>query len=119
MPTTKAPLAAATVLAFDFGTRRIGVAVGNTITRTAAALTTIEMADERARMEAIATLVHDWSPAQLVVGVPLHADGAEHAMTERARVFARQLARRFALPVAAADERYTTEIAQPLPDAAA
>jgi putative Holliday junction resolvase len=119
MPTTKAPPAAATVLAFDFGTRRIGVAVGNTITRSAAALTTIEVADERARMEAIAALVRDWSASQLVVGVPVHADGAEHAMTLRARAFAQQLARHFALPVAEADERYTTEIAQQMLDASA
>ncbi len=112
-----APDPAATVLAFDFGTRRIGVAVGNTLTRTAAPLTTIEIADADARMAALATLVNDWTPARLVVGVPVHADGREHAMTTRARAFARQLARRFALPVDEVDERYTTAVAQQLLDA--
>ncbi|MEO8847813.1 MAG: Holliday junction resolvase RuvX [Casimicrobiaceae bacterium] len=107
------------MLAFDFGTRRIGVAVGNTIVRTAAPLTTLMMTDEGQRMVAIAALVGEWSPAQLVVGVPVHADGAEHAMTVRARNFAQLLARRFALPVAHVDERYTTEIAQQLLDASA
>jgi putative Holliday junction resolvase len=108
---------AATVLAFDFGTRRIGVAVGNTITRTATALTTIEEPRDDARAAAIAALVGDWKPAQLVVGVPVHADGNAHAMTAQARDFARALARRFALPVAEVDERYTTEIAQQMLDA--
>lgn len=113
------PDPAATVLAFDFGTRRIGVAVGNTLTRTAAPLTTIEIADPDARLAAIAALVGDWAPAQLVVGVPVHADGREHAMTSRARAFARQLERAFALPVAQVDERYTTAIAQQMLDASA
>ncbi len=110
---------AATVLAFDFGTRRIGVAVGNTITRTASPLTTIEEARDDARAAAIAALVGDWKPAQLVVGVPVHADGNAHAMTALARDFARSLARRFALPVAEVDERYTTEIAQQMLDISA
>lgn len=119
MHVTPAPDRAATVLAFDFGTRRIGIAVGNTITRTAAPLTTVESADDGARMAAIATLIGDWSPAQLVVGIPLHADGAAHATTARARAFAQQLARRFDLPVAHVDERYTTEIAQQMLDESA
>ncbi|MFI4901774.1 MAG: Holliday junction resolvase RuvX [Burkholderiales bacterium] len=107
---------AGTVLGFDFGTRRIGVAVGNTITRNAVPLTTIEIADDRARIGSIATLVGEWSPTQLVVGIPVHADGAEHAMTARAREFVRMLERRFGLPVAMVDERYTTAIAQQLLD---
>jgi len=108
---------AGTVLGFDFGTRRIGVAVGNTITRNATPLTTIEIADDRARIDSIATLVGEWVPSLLVVGIPVHADGAEHAMTARARGFARMLERRFRLPVAKVDERYTTEIAQQVLDA--
>jgi putative Holliday junction resolvase len=106
---TGAPVADLTVLAFDFGTRRIGVAVGNTILRTAQALATID--DERtdARFARIAALVDEWRPGLLVVGIPVHADGTDHAMTERARRFARQLEGRFRLPVAHADERYTTE----------
>jgi putative Holliday junction resolvase len=113
------PRPAGTLLGFDFGTRRIGVAVANTITRQASPLTTIEIADERDRLEAIATLVREWAPSQLVVGVPVHADGVTHAMTARARAFANGLARRFRLPVAEVDERYTTEIAQQVLDESA
>ena len=102
----------ATVVAFDFGTRRIGVAVGNTLTRTARALTTIarERADDR--FAAIAALLTEWQPGLLVVGMPVHADGALHAMTARAQRFARQLQGRFGLPVELADERWTTQAAQ-------
>jgi putative Holliday junction resolvase len=106
------PLPDATLLAFDFGARRIGVAIGTTRLRTARALTTID--DERtdARFQAIAALIAEWQPQQLVVGVPLHADGTPHDMTARARRFARQLAGRFGLPVIEVDERYTSEIAR-------
>lgn len=100
-----------TVLAFDFGTRRIGVAVGNTVTRTAQPLTTID-AGPRSRSEAIAELVAQWQPSQLVVGMPVHADGTPHSMSARAQAFARDLAQRFAMPVHSADERHTTALAQ-------
>lgn len=102
----------ATVLAFDFGTRRIGVAVGNTLTRAAHPLSTIDAADAAARWSAIAALVDEWQPQRLVVGLPVHADGTEHAMTTRARDFARELGRRYAVPVALEDERYTSEAAR-------
>ncbi len=98
----------ATVLAFDFGTRRIGVAVGNTLVRAAHPLATIDEARGEARFAAIGALVAEWRPGVLVVGIPVHADGTEHAMTKAARRFARELAARFRLPVAAADERHTT-----------
>jgi putative Holliday junction resolvase len=107
-----APAGPATVLAFDFGTRRIGVAVGNTLTRFAQPLATISAANEDARMAAIGALVAQWQPQVLVVGVPLHADGTAHGMTARARRFAGALERRFGLPVRAADERYTTQAAR-------
>lgn len=97
-----------TVLAFDFGTRRIGVAVGNTLVRVAHPLATIDAERNDDRFAAIAALVVEWQPRQLVVGVPVHADGVEHEMTVRARRFARQLAGRFGLPVAEVDERHTT-----------
>jgi putative Holliday junction resolvase len=102
----------ATVLAFDFGTQRIGVAMGNTLTRRAHPLVTID--DERSdrRFAAIAALVAEWQPGVLVVGLPTHADGSEHAMTQRAQRFARQLEGRFALPVELVDERWTTQDAQ-------
>ena len=102
----------ATVLAFDFGTRRIGVAMGNTLTRVAHPLATIAAGDAARPLEAIATLVDEWRPQRLVVGLPLHADGTEHAMTAKARAFASALARRFALPVSLEDERHTSEVAR-------
>ncbi|HEY2928159.1 Holliday junction resolvase RuvX [Piscinibacter sp.] len=98
-------------LAFDFGTRRVGVATGNTVTRGAQPLRTI--ADSgTARFDAIGKLIAEWQPAALVVGVPFHPDGAPHDNTERARRFARQLQGRFRLPVHEVDERYTTTEAQ-------
>lgn len=103
--------AAATVLAFDFGTRRIGVAVGNTLLREARALATIDDERNDVRFDRIGALIGEWQPALLVVGIPVHDDGSEHAMTARARRFARQLEGRFALPVAHADERHTTAAA--------
>jgi putative Holliday junction resolvase len=94
-------------LAFDFGTRRVGVASGNTLLRQARDLKTIA-AEGDARFDAIARLIAEWQPDALVVGVPFHPDGAEHDNTRRARRFARQLHGRFRLPVHEVDERYTT-----------
>ena len=94
-------------LAFDFGVRRVGVATGNSLTRTATPLTTIA-AEGDARMAAIDALIAEWRPAALVVGVPRHPDGGAHVNTERARRFGRDLEARFGLPVHEVDERYTT-----------
>lgn len=94
-------------LAFDFGTRRTGVATGNTLLRQAQPLKTVA-AEGDARFAAIAKLIGEWQPDALVVGVPFHPDGAEHDNTQRARRFARQLHGRFRLPVHEVDERYTT-----------
>lgn len=94
-------------LAFDFGTRRVGVASGNTVTRSAQPLRTL--AEPAAtRFDAIARLIAEWEPDALVVGVPYHPDGAPHDNTQRAKRFARQLHGRFHLPVHEVDERYTT-----------
>jgi len=101
----------ATILAFDFGTRRIGVATGNTLTRTAHPLTTVETSRESESVEAIAPLIREWQPARLVVGLPVHADGTPHAMTARARRFANAIGSRFALPVTLVDERWTSQVA--------
>jgi putative Holliday junction resolvase len=98
----------ATILAFDFGTRKIGVAIGNSLTRIARPLTTIEGEASAARFEAIASLIDEWQPDMLVVGRPLHADGSEHEMTARAERFARQLSSRFGLKVNYVDERFTS-----------
>ena len=100
------------MLAFDFGTRRIGVAVGNTLTRVAQPLATVAERTDDARLAAIATLVTQWQPQRLVVGMPVHADGAAHATTALAQFFAGELGRRFGLPVECADERYTTHAAR-------
>ncbi len=102
-----APARPQTLLAFDYGTRRVGVAVGNTLLDTAEPLATIDAAGD-ARLEAIARLVAEWQPSELVVGVPRHPDGAEHDNTHRARAFARRLHARFGLPVHEVDERYST-----------
>ena len=99
---------AGTVLAFDFGTQRIGVAVGETRLGMAHPLTTIASTHPGRRLGAIEALIAEWKPALLVVGLPTHADGTPHAMTARARRFARELERRFALPVMLCDERFTT-----------
>ena len=105
------PTANANVLAFDFGTQRIGVAVGNTLIRFAQPLVTIA-ADPATMMAMIGALVDEWQPHELVVGLPLHADGTPHAMTAMAKRFANDLGTRFHLPIALVDERWTTELAQ-------
>jgi putative Holliday junction resolvase len=97
-----------TILAFDFGLRRIGVAVGNSETRLAQALTTIDAEDNARRFAAIEALIAEWHPARLVVGLPLALDGAEHELTRRCRRFAQQLHGRFGLPVHFADERLSS-----------
>jgi putative Holliday junction resolvase len=94
-------------LGFDFGTRRVGVAVGNSMLRRAQPLKTVE-AEGEARFAAIGALVAEWQPDALVLGVPFHPDGATHENTQRARRFGRQLHGRFRLPVHEVDERYTT-----------
>ncbi|HVO07096.1 MAG TPA: Holliday junction resolvase RuvX [Burkholderiaceae bacterium] len=94
-------------LAFDFGTRRIGVAVGNSMLKQAQPLATLTGTSD-ARFDAIGRLVDEWQPDALVVGVPTHPDGAAHDNTRRAKAFARRLHGRFRLPVHEVDERYTT-----------
>lgn len=97
-----------TVLAFDFGTKRIGVAVGETQLGQAHPLTVIRADSDDQRFEAIGKLVAEWQPAELVVGLPTHADGTAHEMTTRCQRFAERLRRRFNLPVGLADERLTS-----------
>lgn len=104
--------AAGTVLAFDFGLKRIGVATGELALRRAHPLTTIAAADNATRFAAIAALIAEWQPVLLVVGLPRSLDGEEHDMTARCTRFANQLRGRHALPVALADERLTSFEAQ-------
>ena len=94
-------------LSFDFGTRRVGVATGNTMLGRASPLKTVA-AEGDARFAAIGRLIAEWQPDALVVGVPFHPDGAEHENTLKARRFARQLQGRYRLPVHEVDERYST-----------
>ena len=100
------------VLAFDFGSRRVGVAIGNRLTGQARPLTTIDAADNEARWKALSALIDEWQPAALVVGIPLHPDGAPHAMTARCERFARQLEGRYRLPVLRVDERYSSAVVE-------
>ncbi len=97
-----------TFLAFDFGERRIGVAVGNDLTETANPLMAIDATNDDGRFAAIALLVTDWTPSAFVVGLPSHPDGKAHAMTARCEKFARQLTGRFDRPAYLVDERYTS-----------
>ena len=94
-------------LAFDYGTKRVGVATGNTLMRLTQPLRTLALEGD-ARFNAIEALIREWSPDALVIGVPFHPDGAEHDNTLRARKFGRQLNGRFGLKVHEVDERYTT-----------
>jgi putative Holliday junction resolvase len=112
------PMTDAVVLAFDFGTRRIGVGVGNTVTRKARPLAVIEAAADE-RWEEIAALIEQWQPSQIVVGIPRHPDGTAHEMTERCERFARQIEGRYRRPVARVDERYSSVVSGGADDAAA
>lgn len=98
----------ATLLAFDYGEKRIGVALGNSLTRSARPLTVLPNRNRDYRFEAIGKLIAEWKPDVLVVGLPSHPDGTPHAMTQQAKRFGNQLNGRFNLPVVWVDERYTS-----------
>jgi putative Holliday junction resolvase len=103
-------VSAETIFAFDFGVKRIGMAVGNTLLRQAQPLKIIDAIDNATRFAAIQTLLDEWKPALLVVGLPMHPDGTAHEMTARARKFANQLHGRFNVPVELVDERYSSAV---------
>lgn len=106
------PEAQGSILAFDFGLKRIGVAIGTQLApgqlAAARALTTIAAAANDARFAAIAALIAEWQPQRLLVGRPLSDDGSPHEMTARCERFADQLRGRFRLPVDAVDERFSS-----------
>jgi len=104
--------ATGTVLAFDFGTRRIGVAIGEILLGQARALTTIASEENAKRFAAIAGLIAEWQPSHLIVGLPTSPDGSEHEMTRRCRRFSRQIESRFGLPVTLVDERFSSSEAE-------
>lgn len=101
-----------TILAFDFGEKRIGIAVGEAELRQAHPLTTLVGEASEQRFSAIAALIREWQPARLLVGRPLSVDGTAHAMTARCTRFANQLRGRFGLIVDYADERFSSLEAQ-------
>lgn len=108
-----------TILAFDFGEKRIGVAVGNTITKTTEALKIVQEKNQDEKFKAIENLIEEWQPQLLVVGLPTHPDGAEHEMTLKAKRFGNQLHGRFQKEVVWVDERYTSVSVQDGNDALA
>jgi putative holliday junction resolvase len=97
-----------TVLAFDFGLKRIGVASGDTVTRTAAPQPAAAVGRTGPDWEAIARTVRALKPGLLIVGAPYNADGTEGPLTQAARRFAAELGQRFALPVELVDERFSS-----------
>ena len=99
-----------TVMAFDYGTSRVGVAVGNSMTKTGQALKTIAAPSSAALFQEIESLLKQWQPDQLVIGHPVYPDGTPHAMTAKAIRFGNQLHGRFHLPVSPVDERYTSAV---------
>jgi putative Holliday junction resolvase len=104
------------VMAFDYGTQRIGVAVGNTLTKLGQPLKTIAEPNSDVRFKVIEDLIKEWQPNRLVVGLPCHPDGTEHEMSQKARRFGNQLSGRFQLPVDWVDERYTSAVLEGDPD---
>jgi putative holliday junction resolvase len=104
-----------TILAFDFGEKRIGSAVGETMLKVAHPLTTINGEENNIKFEKIAELVQEWRPSLLVVGLPMHMDGEPHLLTQLSKKFAQRLEGRFNLPVIMIDERLSSaEAAQNL-----
>jgi putative Holliday junction resolvase len=103
-----------TLLGFDYGKLRIGIAVGQDITGTASALCTLNCPDGRPDWDKISDLIAEWSPGSLVVGLPLHADGSDSATTLAVRSFSRELEARYQLPVYAMDERLSSHAAKEL-----
>jgi putative Holliday junction resolvase len=106
------------LLAFDFGTRHVGVAIGNTVSADARPLSVIEHRSNDQLFAAIGKLLECWQPDRLVVGIPRYPDGEPHEMTGRCERFARQLEGRFARPVLRVDERYSSTEADALVDEA-
>lgn len=98
-----------TLLGLDFGSKRIGVAVGQTVTGTANPLQTIAVRHGRPDWEALGALIALWAPEALVVGMPVNMDGSKHSLAGRVERFCRQLAGRYRLPVFQVDERLTSE----------
>ncbi|MBD3670279.1 MAG: Holliday junction resolvase RuvX [Gammaproteobacteria bacterium] len=104
------------VMGLDYGTKKIGLAIGQTITRTSRPLATIKARDGKPDWEALDRLIKEWQPVALVVGRPLHMDGSEQEMTRRADKFANRLEQRYRLPLFRVDERLSSQEAENLLD---
>lgn len=102
------PLRMGEILAFDFGEKRIGVAVGNPGLSLAHPLATVSDENTEGRFNSISKLIEEWQPVLLVVGLPTHADGTEHELTRLSRRFARRLEGRFGIKTVLVDERYSS-----------
>lgn len=100
-----------TLLGFDYGNQRIGIAVGQDVTRTATALCTLSSSNGSPDWQRIDGLIQEWRPQALVVGLPRHADSSDSGMTRAARKFAQQLEARYGLPVHTMDERLSSHTA--------
>ena len=98
----------ATVLGFDFGKKRIGIAVGQTLTASARALATVRVQNDHPDWEAIGVLIQSWRPAHLIVGLPTQLDGGEHPLAASVQRFATELRQHYSLPVHLVDERLSS-----------
>lgn len=101
-----------TLLGFDFGTKRIGVAIAQEITGIANPLTTVTSVNHKPDWDSISKIIKEWRPDLLVVGLPLHMDGTEQEMTQAAKRFSNQLNGRYHIPIALMDERLTSNEAE-------
>ena len=101
-----------TILGFDFGTKRIGIAIGQEITGTVNPLTTVTAIKHKPDWNSISKIIAEWQPDLLVVGLPLHMDGTEQEMTQAARRFSNQLNGRYQIPIALMDERLSSNEAE-------
>lgn len=101
-----------TVLAFDFGIKKIGVAVGQNVTGQATPLCILKAVNGQPNWQYLQSLVDEWLPSALVVGLPLNLDGSMQSIAEQAKGFAKQLKKRFTLAVALVDETLTTKAAR-------
>jgi len=100
------------LIGFDFGLKRIGVAVGQTVTETARPLVTLKATQGVPQWDVLNKLIKTWQPDGLIIGIPLNMDGTEQPLTESARRFAHELHIRFNLPIYEMDERLSTKDAR-------
>ena len=112
MPDNTADAPISSVLGFDYGRKRIGLATGQTITGTATPLITLEQKDGNPDWPAIKKQIDEWRPQALIVGMPYHTDGSENKMTKAARQFAHELVKRFSLPVYEINEALSSQQAE-------